>query len=181
MKTLVLILLFVSISLSTSANASYSGFFPPNNNSIEYRNYLRGLARAKANILQGTAQLNDYAVTFGAKVIEALEKANILVSTDVESENACQRIKDRGAFVNLVENPTAIFICQTVRENISYESEQNVNILSQMLVHEGVHLAGDTNECNASYFEISVMKNTSMGVQSRQNLMAYNPKCNFKL
>lgn len=151
----------------------YPGFVELPITDVEARNYNEARKRSIQYIRTAISKLNNSNATYlGEKVIEELRRARFFVSSTEESTKKCG---DRGFFVN-GKYPGIIFICDGIREVIRDDFDRAIDKTAQLFIHEGVHLAGVSNECVATEFELIVI-DESIGVQTWVSKDRYQSQC----
>lgn len=175
MKTLVLILGLV-FSLNGFAEVPV-GFeqFDPRSQDLKVIN--NGLDLAIEYINKGAPTLNQRAVEVGKAVIKKLSSVIFLNATYGEAITHCS---GREAFIDhsYLNN---IFICPLVVQGIHSSGKRlATQLMSQLLIHEGVHLLGEKNECIATEFELKILINSGVENISRVNRDKYDNICDLR-
>ncbi len=145
----------------------------------EYKSYKLATAKAQLYMQEGMSGLNETGKTLATRVMNALSRASFRVSINSITEQLCTNL-GAGAFVNS-RIFDVIFVCGGVRERIQGDhSVKDLKLLAQLFIHEGVHLTGNRNECDTTYFEVTIMNNTSDGLLSRGSIDKYQSLCKFQ-
>jgi hypothetical protein len=171
--TLLVLLLLPSVSLSRTGPPP-EGFrsLPPG--SIEQQSYLQGRELALQLVREAMPRLAPAQRRMATRVRRELEGAQFLASSDARSRRLC-RDRNYSLFVN-ASRPDVIFVCDEVRPHARRGGEARIATLAQGFVHEAVHLAGEMDECAATRFELSVMRQT-IGVRSAGSQLSYGDQC----
>ena len=176
-----MVLAFVFLIAQASAQTGRPSSAPPGfeelpANDPEQKNYLEAKKRATLAIIKASNKVLP-ARNMIERAYNALASAKIYVSTNELSEQRCASNNNAGFFVNAERHPGIIFICQHTRSGMQRTpTSRFIDRVSQLFVHEAVHLAGDADECFATRFEMSVMIRTS-GIKTDGNLRRYSSQC----
>ena len=111
------------------------------------------------------------------KAAGELTNAKLFIAGDAEADRKCAAIT-ASLFVRQ-DLPGNIYICADTRWHVLHEPE-STNIIAQILIHEGAHLAGTIDECEATILELVVAGN-SIGIASYGNFHRYEDQCHGSL
>ncbi|MBC7656871.1 MAG: hypothetical protein H7147_06825, partial [Frankiaceae bacterium] len=103
-----------------------------------------------------------------------LASARFVVAAGAEADRQCAQVA-ASLFV-LQTVPGTIHVCADTRWHVQNEPGPVTAILAQGFIHEGVHLAGITDECKATKIELWVARATT-GISSLANLRKYGKQC----
>jgi hypothetical protein len=106
-----------------------------------------------------------------------LTTAKLFIAGDAEADRKCAAIT--AALFVRQDLPGHIYICADTRWHVLHESDVS-NIIAQILIHEGAHLAGTTDECEATTLELVVAGN-SIGIANYGNFHRYAGQCRGSL
>lgn len=130
-------------------------------------------ARSLAIELLGTAAgLDESTALLARQAASQLQSASFVVAAGAEADRQCAQVA-ASLFV-LQTVPNTIFVCADTRWHVQNEPDPVVGILAQGFIHEGVHLAGETSECEATKLELRVM---GRNVASFANFRRYSKQC----
>ena len=72
--------------------------------------------------------------------------------------------------------PNSIFICDQIRGELMNKNPETLVGIAQDLIHESIHLLGSRDECIATNFELTVMKE-AIGWAKTNSLNGYGASC----
>jgi hypothetical protein len=171
---IILLSMHVHADVSNDTDFRGEGFIEIQQNNTEKQNYDNAKVLAIKLIKQASSSLNEEGQSLGLNVIEHLKNTKILVSSNNVSEEKCLS-KDYSLFVNS-HFFNDIFVCSDVRRNVMEASKYVVSVLAQGFIHEGVHLTQNHDECVATLYERTVMKDT-IGIQDDGSYKRYYDLC----
>lgn len=125
-------------------------------------------------LLGSVVGLDESAASLAAEVGKQLASARFVVAAGAEADRQCAQVA-ASLFV-LQTVPGTIHVCADTRWHVQNEPGPVNAILAQGFIHEGVHLAGITDECEATRLELLVARATS-GITSFANLQKYGKQC----
>lgn len=155
------------------AGAEKPGFAEVIATSEERSNYEHGRMLAIA-MLSGGEGLDAQSSAITKAIAQGLARARVHVSTSVDSERQCTE-KNYSMFVHL-RYPDIIFVCAITRRHVQKLSPDVYNILAQGFIHEGAHLIGVSDECEATLIELMVVSRSG-GRPGYGNFRRYASQC----
>lgn len=156
----------------------------------EYKNYQAAIERSAKYMREAVSRLAEekgqdhpevaQLRSRGESVILKLRSAKFAISSDKNSTFLCNK-KNMSFFVDYEYDEDVMYVCDAPRDSLRAKnpSDEIMDITAQLFFHEGIHLTGDKSECNATIFELDIMKNTGVYIQSMANRDRYNSICDF--
>lgn len=149
------------------------GFYELRSSSAEGLEYERSRLLAIAQLGNMTG-LDEATAALAKKTAEHLASAKFYVAADAEADRQCAQVV-ASLFV-LQTVPDRIFVCADTRWHVQKEPAPVTEILAQGFIHEGVHLAGIADECQATRLELLVAGQNG-GITSYANFRRYSKQC----
>ena len=162
-----------AVPVPPAASVVLAGFYELDPSHDERLQYEQGRAKAIA-LLDGAQGLDASLADLARRTSQALAGARLFVAGDAEADRQCAPI--RAALFVRQDHPGHIYICADTRWHVLHERGPVTNILAQILIHEGAHLAGSTDECRATALELVVAGN-GMGIANYGNFHRYARQC----
>ena len=161
-------LCYVVPSPASAMGTAFYHLADSNDEALKYE-----LARSLAIELLGNARgLATATESLATEAARNLASARFVVAADAEADRQCAQVA-ASLFV-LQTVPNTIYVCADTRWHVLNEPDP-VTVLAQGFIHEAVHLAGITDECEATKLELLVM---GRDVTSFANFHRYSKQCN---
>ncbi len=158
------------------APATIAGFYEMPSSGEERLKYERARVLA-IQLLAESRGLQDSLADLARKAAGELTNAKLFIAGDAEADHKCAAIT--AALFVRHDIPGNIYICADTRWHVLHESDPT-NVIAQILIHEGAHLAGTIDECEATILELVVAGN-SVGIASYGNFHRYAGQCHVLL
>ena len=159
--------------VTTPVDVEVPGFTRLVSSAEEKLSYQQGQALALA-WLGHAGELGESLGALAGAAAQHLARARFQVAANAEGDRYCAKV---AASLFVLETiPDTIFICADTRWHVQQEDGPVTAILAQGFVHEAVHLAGTTDECQATRLEIAVAGNNIDDV-NLGNVKRYARQC----
>ncbi|MCG2725079.1 MAG: hypothetical protein L6420_02270 [Elusimicrobia bacterium] len=148
-----------------SVDPSYKSVLPLKSGLGEVKKLLAQSEQESREILAAASNGKPYKwqIIFG-KVRSVLYGTVVLPPSPGFNFNHCVENPDSASFVIPILSNRIIFICaKTVYYN-EWDNETTAKVLSQLIIHEGAHLTGYYNECDATRIEVNAMRWSGRGL-----------------